>query len=266
MSRVVRHRTLVTAELLNLTKWIADYYYAPWARRSNRAWPPGINVEPKRSFRSRMKAGRHRGVNSEGGGKRGQLGKMAAKMERSHGSPKTACSTPARGEEFNKNRASAIARELERAVTSPPRAGSSSAQVKPKRQQAVRFDPARAHRRRKPLNEQQGRVIKSSSIRRAGRFRSAHRDGRDKRVGRPHARKARLLEVFTREVRATAQRYRPLNDGDLRPITETTIGPRSDRRETRRRPLRGVPAARRDGRKTEINRRCPPPWPGQIRL
>lgn len=36
---------VVTAEMLGLTKWIADYYYAPWGEVIKSSLPAGINVE-----------------------------------------------------------------------------------------------------------------------------------------------------------------------------------------------------------------------------
>src|SRR5262249_8199868 len=38
---------LVTPELLDLTKWIADYYYAPWGETIKACLPVGINAEPE---------------------------------------------------------------------------------------------------------------------------------------------------------------------------------------------------------------------------
>ena len=38
---------LVSREMLELTKWIADYYYAPWGECIKACLPAGINAEPE---------------------------------------------------------------------------------------------------------------------------------------------------------------------------------------------------------------------------
>ncbi len=38
---------LVSDEMLELTKWIADYYYAPWGEVIKACLPAGINSEPE---------------------------------------------------------------------------------------------------------------------------------------------------------------------------------------------------------------------------
>src|SRR5215470_820579 len=73
---------LVTAELLNLTKWIADYYYAPWGETIKSSLPAGINAEAETIF-SITNEGRAviAASMAKGDGKRDRLGKTAAKME-----------------------------------------------------------------------------------------------------------------------------------------------------------------------------------------
>ena len=48
---------LITAELLELSHWIADYYYAPWGEVLKACLPAGINAEAE-SFLSITPAGR----------------------------------------------------------------------------------------------------------------------------------------------------------------------------------------------------------------
>ena len=38
---------LVSEEMLELTKWVADYYYAPWGEVIKACLPAGINAEPE---------------------------------------------------------------------------------------------------------------------------------------------------------------------------------------------------------------------------
>src|SRR5262245_3547336 len=48
---------VITGELLELTRWIADYYYAPWGETIKFALPAGINAEVE-TFLSITPAGR----------------------------------------------------------------------------------------------------------------------------------------------------------------------------------------------------------------
>src|SRR5262249_56542343 len=66
---------LVTAELLNLTKWIADYYYAPWGETIKSSLPAGINAEAE-TFLSITNEGRAAIAGSSG--KRANSAKMEA--------------------------------------------------------------------------------------------------------------------------------------------------------------------------------------------
>src|SRR5215475_6497068 len=66
---------LVTTELLNLTKWIADYYYAPWGETIKSSLPAGINAEAE-TILSITNEGRAAIAGSSG--KRTQSAKMEA--------------------------------------------------------------------------------------------------------------------------------------------------------------------------------------------
>src|SRR5262245_15111342 len=211
---------LVTAELLNLTKWIADYYYAPWGETIKSSLPAGINAEAETIFSITNEG---RAAIAAASGKRGQsskmAGKVAAKMEAlARIAENGMLDAGALAREFNKNRASAVARELERSGYITVTRRLQSAQVKPKRQQAVRLIQRAPIEGGKPLNELQDRVIKtlfdSSSpvaftqlIEMAGVSASVVRT----------LEKRGYVEVFTREVRRDPLKdYRPLDDGDLR--------------------------------------------------
>src|SRR5687767_11469220 len=105
---------LVTGELLNLTKWIADYYYAPWGETIKSSLPAGINAEAETIF-SITNEGRAAiaGSIAKGDGKRGQGAKGTAKMEAlALIAENGMLDAGALSKEFNKNRISAIAREL----------------------------------------------------------------------------------------------------------------------------------------------------------
>src|SRR5262245_27402419 len=66
---------LVTAELLNLTKWIADYYYAPWGETIKSSLPAGINAEAETIFSITNEG---RAAVAGAGGKRAKSAKMEA--------------------------------------------------------------------------------------------------------------------------------------------------------------------------------------------
>src|SRR5215470_16173587 len=104
---------LVRAELLNLTKWIADYYYAPWGETIKSSLPAGINAEAE-TILSITSEGRAAiaGASFKKDGKRANSAKTEAlSLIAENGM----LNVSALAKEFNKNRASAIARELERA-------------------------------------------------------------------------------------------------------------------------------------------------------
>src|SRR5262245_22106562 len=146
---------LVTAELLELTKWIADYYYAPWGEVIKSCLPAGINAEAETIV----------SITGEG---RAALTAVSAK--RSASSTKmTALGLVAEegmitatelAKQLTKARAAAVIRELERAGYVTITRQLQSAQVKPKRQQVVRLIQRAPIEGSKPLNEQQEKVIK----------------------------------------------------------------------------------------------------------
>ncbi len=145
---------LVTRELLDLTKWIADYYYAPWGETIKSSLPAGINAEAE-TILSITNEGR--AAIAASSGKRAQSAKTQALAMIAESGMVNAS---ALAKEFNKNRASAIARELERAGYITITRQMQSAQVKPKRQQAVKLIQRAPIEGAKPLSEQQERVIK----------------------------------------------------------------------------------------------------------
>ncbi len=203
---------LLTPELLNLTKWIADYYYAPWGETIKASLPAGVNAEAE-TILSITSEGR--AAIAGAGGKRAKSAKMEALARIAENGTLDA---GALGREFDKNRVSAVVRELERAgyVTITRRL--QAAQVKPKRQQAVRLIQRAPIEGGNPLDERQERVIKilfdsgepvafAQLVETAGVSASVVRT----------LEKRGYVEVFTREVRRDPLKdCRPLDDGDLR--------------------------------------------------
>jgi len=145
---------LVTPELLDLSKWIADYYYAPWGETIKSCLPAGINAEAETILTI---TGEGRRALESTTGKRAETAKyqalaLVAEVEE--------LNAGAIAKEFDKKRAPAIIRELERSGFVTLRRELQSASVKPKRQQAVRLLERRPAEKEKPLSEQQERVIR----------------------------------------------------------------------------------------------------------
>ncbi len=146
---------LVTPELLELTKWIADYYYAPWGEVIKSCLPAGINAEAETIV----------SITSEG---RAVLAASSAKSSRSSTKMQALAAVAEEGmitasalaKQFNKARAAALIRELERSGYITVTRQMQSAQVKPKRQQAVRLIERAPIEGSKPLNELQEKVIR----------------------------------------------------------------------------------------------------------
>src|SRR5438477_2822296 len=146
---------LLTPELLELTKWIADYYFAPWGEVIKCCLPTGINAEAETIV----------SITTEG---RAALTTSLAK--RAQASTKTQAlaliaengmlAARELAKQFNKARAAAVIRELEREGHITVKRQMQDAAVKPKRQQAVRLVERAPIEGSKPLNEQQERVIK----------------------------------------------------------------------------------------------------------
>ncbi len=146
---------LVTAELLDLTRWIADYYYAPWGEVIKSSLPAGINSEAEAIA----------SITSHG---RAALAAVSDKRSQSSAKWQVLSLIAENGmvgsgqivKQFNKARTAAVLRELERSgyVTITRRL--QSAVVKPKRRQVVRLIERSPIEGSKPLNEQQEKVIK----------------------------------------------------------------------------------------------------------
>ena len=128
---------LVTAEMLELTKWIADYYFAPWGEVIKACLPAGINAEAETIV----------SITAEG---RAALAAAMAKRNQPTTKIQALAAIAEEGlldarvlaRQFNKVRAGAIIRELERSGWITVQRQMQDAAVKPKRQQAVRLQIA----------------------------------------------------------------------------------------------------------------------------
>lgn len=148
---------LVTEELLDLTKWIADYYYAPWGETIKTSLPAGINVDAE-TILTITDAGRQ--ALAEAIRKRPELTArmqaLAVVAEHEH----LAASELGKLKQFDKNKITAIVRELQKTGGVTVKRQLQAAAVKPKRQQAVRLIQQAPAEGSKPLNEAQEKVIK----------------------------------------------------------------------------------------------------------
>lgn len=150
---------VVTGEVLGLTRWIAEYYYAPWGEVVKSSLPAGINVEAERMV-ALTEAGREewerRGSGMvERSSKWRMVGQLLDKTE-----------VPLKdfARELGKARATAVIRELERSGYVRLGRRRVEAQVKAKRQQAVRrLDGPRpeadAPGKERPLSPAQQRLL-----------------------------------------------------------------------------------------------------------
>ncbi len=128
---------LVTAEMLELTKWIADYYFAPWGEVIKACLPAGINAEAETIV----------SITNEG---RAALAAAMAKRNQPTTKIQALAAIAEEGlldarllaRQFNKVRAGAIIRELEKSGWITVQRQMQDAAVKPKRQQAVRLQMA----------------------------------------------------------------------------------------------------------------------------
>ncbi|MEP7340703.1 MAG: primosomal protein N' [Acidobacteriota bacterium] len=148
---------LVTAELLDLTKWIADYYYAPWGETIKSSLPAGINVDTE-TILAITSAG-HEAL-AEAKRKRPELTTKMQALAVLAEKEQMAANELAKIKQFDKNKIAAVVRELQKAGYATITRQLQSAAVKPKRQQAVRLIERAPIEGSKPLNEQQEKIIK----------------------------------------------------------------------------------------------------------
>jgi primosomal protein N' (replication factor Y) len=148
---------LFTPDVLEITRWIADYYAAPWGEVLKAALPAGLNATVERVL----------SITAEG---RDELARLPARRA---ATAKTQAlrllveetELPLRrlAQEFGQPRALAITRQLERAgwinVTQRQR----SAQARAKRRKAVRLLPVERHENgaARALTEAQSRVVET---------------------------------------------------------------------------------------------------------
>ncbi len=160
VEELVDESPIISRDILHLTKWMSDYYYAPWGECLRTALPAGATVateqvltitEAGRSALSHVSAGfswsssKHQALELLAG--TGTIG--SRELER----------------QLSKSHATALIRQLERAGYINVVERVSESRLKPKLQNAVRLVELERNEEKekegKPLNEQQRRVIET---------------------------------------------------------------------------------------------------------
>ncbi len=187
--------------MLNLTKWIADYYYAAWGEVIRSSLPTGINVEAEvvvTVTAEGLAAWEATGRQRTGSSSKWRI--MGGLIAQSGGSSEVRLSDLAR--EFGRERTAAAVRELERSGL--VRTGRQRVEplVKVKRQQAVRLVEPVPDSSGKGLNEPQERLLQA--LREAGGPMALAELIVRAEISPSVARtleKRGYIEIFTREVR-----------------------------------------------------------------
>ncbi|NOT63869.1 MAG: primosomal protein N' [Acidobacteria bacterium] len=185
---------LITAELLELSHWIADYYYAPWGEVLKACLPAGINAEAE-SFVSITAAGREALTTTYA--KRAASTKAQALRMLDEESPLNSRELV---KVFKKAKASAVIRELEKDGYLTVTRKMQDATVKPKTQQAVRLLERTPDEKDKPLNESQQRVIELLQAEPLSHAQLIEQANVSASVLRTLEKRG-YLEIFTRQVR-----------------------------------------------------------------
>jgi primosomal protein N' (replication factor Y) (superfamily II helicase) len=144
---------VITAEILELTKWIADYYFAPWGEAIRAALPAGAAVVSERVL-TITEEGRAELLERGRGGNDRSTKHLALEAF----SQSDVITVRDLERQFTKPRAQALVKQLQREnwITVSQRVGET--RMKPRLQNAVRL-VAPAPAGKNPLNDKQQRVV-----------------------------------------------------------------------------------------------------------
>lgn len=158
VEELVDESPIISRDILHLTKWMSDYYYAPWGECLRTALPAGATVATEQVL-TITEAGRS-ALSHVSAGFSWSSSKLQA-LELLAGSGTIGSRELER--QLSKSHATALIRQLERAGYVSVAERVSESRLKPKLQNAVRLvDLGRNEEKEnasKPLNEQQRRVI-----------------------------------------------------------------------------------------------------------
>jgi primosomal protein N' (replication factor Y) len=160
VEELVDESPIISRDILHLTKWMSDYYYAPWGECLRTALPAGATVATEQVL-TITEAGRS-ALSQVSAGFSWSSSKLQA-LELLAGTG--AIGSRELERQLSKSHATALIRQLERAgyINVAERVGES--RLKPKLQNAVRLVNLERNEEKekesKPLNEQQRRVIET---------------------------------------------------------------------------------------------------------
>ena len=189
---------LITPELLEITRWIADYYAAPWGEVLKAALPAGLNSTVEQLL----------SVTAEG---RDELSRLPARRAATNKAralqliaDEGETTLRALATHFGQTRAQTLARQLEQAGWINITHRARTAQARAKRRKAVRLRPLEAHAGTgaRSLSAAQGRIV-NALIEAGGEMLFAQLlEATDASVSSVQTLEKRgVVEVFVREVR-----------------------------------------------------------------
>lgn len=206
LAAVLDDEPIVIPEVLELTRWIADYYYAPWGEALKSALPAGINISTE-ALITITEAGRERLKRLD-----------AARIERSSKwqalqiiSGQPSLSARELHKSFTKPRVAAITRELEREGLVEIEQRLAKPTLKPKRQNAVRLTGRTADGGR-AISDAQQRVLDLLAARGAPPSLSELLEEAEVSASVVRTLERRgLVEIFARDVRRDPLAHMPRN-------------------------------------------------------
>ena len=189
---------LITPELLEITRWIADYYAAPWGEVLKAALPAGLNSTVEQLL----------SVTAEG---RDELSRLPARRAATNKAralqliaDEGETTLRALATHFGQTRAQTLARQLEQSGWINITHRARTAQARAKRRKAVRLRPLEAHAGTgaRALSAAQGRIV-NALIEAGGEMLFAQLlEATDANVSSVQTLEKRgVVEVFVREVR-----------------------------------------------------------------
>jgi primosomal protein N' (replication factor Y) len=189
---------LITPEVLEITRWIADYYAAPWGEVLKASLPAGLNATVERVL----------AITAEGRDELARLPARRAQTTKAQAlrlvADESELTLRGLARELGQSRANTIARQLERAGWITVTHRQRSAQARPKRRKAVRLLPLETHENgaARTLTAAQRRVI-DSLIARGGEmlFAELLEESGAGASSVQTLERRRVVEVFVRDVR-----------------------------------------------------------------
>ncbi|HXG65378.1 MAG TPA: primosomal protein N' [Blastocatellia bacterium] len=224
VEELIDESPIIGKDILELTKWMADYYYAPWGECLRAALPGGVQVATEQSI-TITEAGRAALAHTSTGFGWSSPKHQALELLANAGT----VSSREFERQLSKTRAAALIRQLERAGYIHVSARMGDSRLKPKFQNAVRLirslqqaaSATNGGPAEKPLNEQQQRVIELlSTLDDAVAFSELLETADVSASVVRTLEKRGIVEVFPREVRRDPLAHIAASQMDLVTLTE----------------------------------------------